>query len=72
MAIALTPRDRPFAGSADLRPLGAVGVTSSGFTSTDGSAAIGWADLPGRRVLVRWDAVGAAIVADPPAGATIE
>lgn len=57
----------------NLRPLEAVGVASTArFTSTDGSAAIGWADLPGRRVLVRWDAAGAAIVADPPAGATIE
>jgi len=57
----------------NLRRLGTVGgVSTARFSSADGSVAIGWADLPGRRVLVRWDAAGAALVAEPPAGATIE
>ena len=59
--------------SGKLRSLGPAGGPSSArFTATDGSAAIGWADLPNHRVLVRWDAAGAAVVAEPPAGATIE
>lgn len=55
------------------QPMEAVGNTSSAlFTAKDGSAAVGWAEVDGRKSLVRWDRYGAALVAEPPDGATIE
>ena len=57
----------------ELQRLELVGTASTArFTSSDGSAAIGWADTAGGRVLVRWTASGAAIVYRPGIGATIE
>lgn len=52
--------------------LAAVGDSSSAlFTAADGGAAIGWASLAGRMVLVRWDAAGVATSFDAPGGASI-
>ena len=52
--------------------LQAVGDTSSArFTSSDGASAIGWADVSGRRVLVRWGSDGSASVFAPPSGTTL-
>ncbi len=53
-------------------PMQAVGASSSALlVADDGSAAIGWADDGGRKVLVRWSAGGAAEVFSPPDGTTL-
>jgi uncharacterized membrane protein len=42
------------------------------FTTSDGSVAVGLATIGSRNVLVSWDGAGAATVAEPPAGTSIE
>ena len=55
------------------QPMEAVGTASSAlFVADDASGSIGWADLGGARVLVRWDASGAATIASPPGGGSVE
>lgn len=54
-------------------PLQHVGeISSARFCSADGSVAIGWALVHGKKVLVRWDAAGAAETAEPPAGSSLD
>jgi len=53
--------------------LQAVGDASTArFASADGAIAIGWADVSGRRVLVRWGGDGSASVVEPPDGTTLD
>jgi len=46
--------------------------SSARFVSSDGTTAVGWAELQGRTVLVRWDAEGWAHVVTPPDGTSLE
>lgn len=56
-----------------LAPLTAVGEASTArFVSSDGSVALGWADVSGRRVLVRWSSDGSATIFEPPSGTTLD
>jgi hypothetical protein len=50
-----------------------VGTRSSArFVSDDGTTALGWAEVGGRTVLVRWDGEGWAHVVAPPEGTSVE
>jgi uncharacterized membrane protein len=55
------------------QPMAAVGTSSAAyFVADDASASLGWGVVDGVRVLVRWDASGAATVAAPPGGGSLE
>lgn len=55
---------------ATLQPVG--DTSTARFASSDGATAIGWADVSGRRVLVRWGGDGSASVFEPPGGMTLD
>ena len=64
----LQPRAALWARGSPRRDLAVGEASTASFVAADGSAALGWSELEGRRVLVRWSRAGEATIATPPEG----